>query len=267
MKNGGARSYAVFGHPIAHSRSPWLHAYFARLTQRKIVYSAISPPLDGFDVAAADFFARGGCGINVTLPFKSAALAFADSASAFAERTGVANVLVRRRGVITACNTDSAGFLRALKEILPDGVAGKKVLLAGAGGAARAVAFALADENPAALLITNRTHARAEELATAVGAQVAKDYPSDAAVVINATAAGLTGEMPLPLSVFANAELAMDLSYGAPARDFLQCAKRSGAKQVADGAAMLAWQAAMSFAIWEGVMPSVSAVVPYLQAI
>ena len=264
------RRYAVVGNPVCHSSSPWLHGCFARLTQRDVVYAAVCPPagdrlrVDGFAAFAESFFRGGGCGLNITAPFKGDALAFAARASDFAVRAGAANVLARRDGEVVAYNTDGSGFLRAIGEELPDGVRGKKVLLLGAGGAARAVATALAEQQPAALWIYNRTAARAVALADAVGGEVVDDCPAGADIVINALSSSPDGAFP-PAEVFADVQLACDLSYGAAAADFLQRARDGGARRAIDGSGMLAWQAAMSFAIWEGTLPSVSAILSVLR--
>ena len=260
--------YGVVGNPVAHSRSPWLHAYFARLTQRDIVYAAYQPPSDGFDDFAAAFFHSGGDGLNVTVPFKADALRFADDASNFAVRAGAANVLKKRKdGSIAAYNTDGGGFIADLRACLPDGGSGKKIVLLGAGGAARAVAHAVAAEKPAAFWIVNRTPARAEALAAEVGATAAKNYPQKADIVINATSSGFTDSGNFPPELFADAALAYDLSYGAAALPFLRAARAGGAKQTVAGDGMLVQQAAMSFALWEGVLPTTAAAIAILQRI
>lgn len=258
------RRYAVIGNPVRHSRSPWLHTAFAAFTQRNLVYAALQPRGDFAD-CAREFFARGGSGLNITLPYKAEALAFADHASAFAAQCGAANVLQRQAdGSIRAANTDGSALCQDLQR-LAGSVPGKKILLLGAGGAARAAAFAL-QKAGGDLWIHNRTTERAQQLAAACGAQVA-EAPTAANIVINATAAGhhASGGATYPAEIFAHALLAYDLSYGAAARDFTQQAAAGGAKQVADGSGMLVWQAALSFALWEGVMPPVQAVLAELQ--
>ena len=213
----------------------------------------------------ASFFAGGGDGLNVTVPFKAKALQFADHASAFARRAGVANVLARKGGRVMAYNTDGGGLVRALAAALPGGATERRVALLGAGGAARAAAFALGEGKPAALQIYNRTAERARALAALTGAEFCETPPVGANIVINATSAAAQGELALPPpEVFANADLAMDLMYGEAALPWLRHAAASGAKQTADGIVMLAWQAALSFAVWEGVLPTVA---PLLQAL
>ncbi|MDM5147222.1 shikimate dehydrogenase [Candidatus Persebacteraceae bacterium Df01] len=263
-----SRRYAVVGHPVRHSKSPWIHAHFAECTQRDIVYAAYAPPLSGFDEFARNFFAAGGCGLNITVPFKQEALAFASSASAFSKRAQAANVLAARNSGIVAYNTDGAGLVRDITHNLRVAIADKRLLLIGAGGAARAVALALAEKNPANLCIAARNTKRAVALAETVGehstisvrgiALADCDEPFD--IVINATSAALSGEkLPLSSAVFAGAELAYDLSYGKAAKTFLRVANQ--AICCVDGAGMLAEQAAFSFAIWEGVMPMTADVI------
>lgn len=253
------RRYAVIGSPVRHSRSPWLHGYFARLTQRAIVYAAYEPR-GGFADCAAAFFAAGGCGLNITLPYKAEALAFADSASAFARQVGAANVLARAAdGGIKAYNTDGGGLLRDLQG-LTDGVSGKTILLLGAGGAARAAAYALAAAAPAELRLYNRTPQRAQALAEGCGGVAVAQPEAGADIIIHATSAGHGDYAPYPAALFSTAQLAYDLSYGAAAQPFIRQAKEAGAQKTADGSGMLAWQAALSFALWEGVMPTVGGV-------
>lgn len=276
------RRYAVVGSPVRHSRSPWLHGFFARRTQRDILYAALQPR-DTFAACCGEFFGGGGSGLNITLPYKADALEFAESASAFARRCGAANVLKREAdGGIRAYNTDGSGLLRDLQQQGGD-PAGKNVLLLGAGGAARAAAHALADAAPARLWICNRTAARAEQLAAACGGcaravsleEAAADAHGGAHLVINATSAGHGGngnngnegggDIALPPRIFGGAALAYDLSYGAAAQPFLRAAAAGGASRAADGMGMLVWQAALSFAIWEGVLPPAQAAIRQLR--
>jgi len=260
------RRYGVVGCPVAHSLSPWLHAHFARLTQRRVVYAAYQPSREHFNDFAAAFFRNGGNGLNVTLPFKADALRFADDASAFAVRTGAANVLKRKKdGSVKAYNTDGAGFISDLQARLPNGGSGKHIVLLGAGGAARAVAHAIAADKPATFRIFNRTPEKADALASAVGATAAQYPPEGADVVINATSAGFTDDNHFPPALFAGAAIAYDLSYGKAAVPFLRCARKGGADYVTAGEGMLVRQAALSFAIWEGVLPSAAAAIATLQ--
>src|SRR5574340_17686 len=195
--------YAVFGHPIAHSKSPLIHAAFARQTGQDLTYEAILAPLDGFAASVAAFIAAGGRGANVTVPFKEEAYRLADRLSPRAERAGAVNTLVFDADGILGDNTDGAGLVADLAHNLHRTLAGQRILLLGAGGAARGVIEPLLDQQPAALVIANRTVARAQELAELFDHGIracrfdALDTPFD--LVINATAASLAGELP-PLS-------------------------------------------------------------------
>ena len=161
--------YAVFGHPIAHSKSPLIHAAFARQTGQDMTYEAILAPLDGFADSVAAFVAAGGRGANVTVPFKEAAFKMAQRLSPRAERAGAVNTLSFDADGILGDNTDGAGLVADLTRNLKRTLAGKRILLLGAGGAARGVIEPLLDQQPAALVIANRTLSRAEELAALFG--------------------------------------------------------------------------------------------------
>lgn len=261
--------YAVFGHPIAHSKSPLIHAAFARQTGQDMTYEAILAPLDGFAASIAAFAAAGGRGANVTVPFKEEAYRLATQLSPRAEHAGAVNTLVFDGGAIRGDNTDGAGLVADLTRNLNRTLAGKRILLLGAGGAARGVIEPLLDQAPAALAIANRTVSRAQELADLFGRGVVAcgfedtDGPFD--VVINATAASLAGELP-PLSpaIFAGDSLAYDMMYG---RDtpFLAFAREHGAA-TADGLGMLVEQAAEAFYVWRGVRPDTAPVIAHLRA-
>lgn len=263
------RRYAVIGNPVQHSRSPWLHHYFARRTQRRLVYAAYRPAAAFADCAAA-FFSGGGNGLNITLPYKADALAFADNSSAFARNANAANVLKRARdGSISAYNTDGSALLCDLRDLSGD-PRDKTILLLGAGGAARAAALALAGSKPQLLQIYNRTASRADQLARQLAphcrAAAVKTPPAGADLIINATAAGHSDTPALyPESVFNGCPLVYDLSYGAAAQPFLTQAAAAGAHRTADGTGMLVRQAALSFALWEGVMPSVRTAIAELR--
>ncbi|MHB1051602.1 MAG: shikimate dehydrogenase [Thiobacillus sp.] len=260
--------YAVFGHPIAHSKSPQIHAAFARQTGEDVVYEAILAPLDGFADSVAQLIATGGRGANVTVPFKEEAFKLATRLSPRAQRAGAVNTLVFDVEGIAGDNTDGAGLVADLTRNLNRSLAGKRILLLGAGGAARGVIEPLLEQRPAALVIANRTLSRAQELAelfghgtTACSFEVA-DAPFD--IVINATAASLAGELP-PLSprIFTDNTLAYDMMYG---RDtpFLSFARTHGAT-ASDGLGMLVEQAAEAFYVWRGVRPETAAVIAALR--
>ena len=259
--------YAVFGHPIAHSKSPQIHTAFARQTGQDMTYEAILAPLDGFAESVAAFIAAGGRGANVTVPFKEEAFRLASRLTPRAQRAGAVNTLSFDADGILGDNTDGAGLVADLTRNLNCTIVGKRVLLLGAGGAARGVIEPLLDQQPAALVIANRTVSRAEELAELFGHGVracgfdAADIPVD--LVINATAASLAGDLP-PLSpqVFTADTLAYDMMYG---RDtpFLDFARTHGAR-TADGLGMLVEQAAEAFCLWRGVRPDTAPVIAAL---
>ncbi|MDO9466374.1 MAG: shikimate dehydrogenase [Thiobacillus sp.] len=260
--------YAVFGHPIAHSKSPQIHAAFARQTGQDMTYEAILAPKDGFADSVAAFIAAGGRGANVTVPFKEEAFKLASRLNPRAERAGAVNTLTFNADGILGDNTDGAGLVADLTRNLGWALAGKRILLLGAGGAARGVIDPLLGQQPAALVIANRTVSRAQDLAALFGRGVsacgfdAADAPFD--LVINATSASLAGALP-PLSprVFTAATLAYDMMYG---RDtpFLDFARSHGAA-TADGLGMLVEQAAEAFYLWRSVRPDTAPVIAALR--
>lgn len=259
--------YAVFGNPIAHSRSPAIHAAFAAQSGEDLVYTAILAPLDGFAAALRDFVAAGGRGANVTVPFKEDAYRLADQLSARAELAGAVNTLsLADSGQIVGDNTDGAGLLRDLEDNLGFPVHGARVLLLGAGGAARGAIGPLLAAAPACLNIANRTPQKAVELAQRFAAQGSSPLAgggfADLAgqsfdLVINASAASLSGEVPpLPAGIYAPGSLAYDMMYAPGATTpFLAAARAGGAARVADGLGMLVEQAAEAFFVWRGVRP------------
>jgi shikimate dehydrogenase len=261
--------YAVFGHPIAHSKSPLIHAAFARQTGQDMTYEAILAPKDGFAASVAAFVAAGGRGANVTVPFKEEAFRLAGRLSPRAQRAGAVNTLVFGADGSFGDNTDGAGLVADLTRNLHRTLAGGRILLLGAGGAARGVIEPLLDQQPAALVIANRTVNRAQELAQLFGHDVracgfdALDTPFD--LVINATAASLAGELP-PLSpqLFTPNTLAYDMMYGRET-PFLAFARAQGAA-TADGLGMLVEQAAEAFYLWRGVRPDTAPVIASLRA-
>lgn len=263
--------YAVIGNPIAHSKSPEIHAAFARATGEDLEYTRILAPLDGFAAAVAAFRAAGGRGLNVTLPFKGEACRLATELSDRARVVEAVNTL-RFDGVqILGDTTDGIGMVRDIAA-LGFAIEGRRVLLVGAGGASRSVIPALLDARPAAVVVVNRTFERAAELERQFGGQVqgvgfaaVPRRPFD--VVINATSAGHAGELPpLPRSTFAPGALAYDMTYGPGAAPFLALAREAGAARVADGLGMLVEQAAESFFIWRGVRPDTAPVLAMLRA-
>lgn len=257
--------YAVFGHPIAHSLSPRLHAWFAAEAGIALEYVAVDATPEAFGEGVHAFLDGGGRGANVTLPHKHAAWALADLASPAADRLQVANVLtLLPDGRIEADSNDGAGMLADLRARCACEPRGRNVLLLGAGGAARAAAFALLDASVIALTIANRTEARAQALADALARPGDVDVvPWDALdgcgpfeLVVNATSAGVQhAALSLPSNLFDVATVAYDLAYGDAARPFLDIARAAGCGAAHDGLGMLVETAADSFMRWHGVRP------------
>ena len=267
--------YAVIGHPVAHSRSPWIHTQFALDTGEDIEYLRIEAPPEGFERAVNAFRANGGRGLNVTLPFKEQACRYGNTLSERARAARAVNTLKFDGAKAYGDNTDGAGLIRDLVVNLAFAIAGARVLLLGAGGAARGVVAPLLQAGPARLAIANRTSAKARALAaefapvgggTRVVALTFEMLREDAFdLVINATSAGLAGEaLELPASLFRRGVLAYDMVYG---RDtpFLAQARAAGAA-AHDGAGMLVEQAAESFLLWRGVRPGTATVLAALRA-
>ena len=258
--------YAVIGNPVAHSKSPAIHAEFARATRQDIDYGRIEAPLDGFADAVTRFRAAGGKGCNVTLPFKHEAFRLARDVSERARLAGAVNTL--RFEDSFGDNTDGIGLVRDLTENMGVALRGKSLLLLGAGGAAQGVAGALLAAGLARLVIANRTPSRAQTLAERFPGVSATSFEALAGehfdVVVNATSAGLAGESPvLPEGLLDEKTLAYDMIYG---RDtpFLAHARAARARAV-DGFGMLVEQAAESFFLWRGVRPATRPVLAKLR--
>ncbi|HHF2906483.1 TPA: shikimate dehydrogenase [Vibrio diabolicus] len=254
--------YAVFGNPIGHSKSPFIHTLFARQTNQSLTYTAECAPLGGFIETAKAFFADGGKGCNVTLPFKEDAYQFASRLTERAQLAGAVNTLKKLDdGEIIGDNTDGAGLVQDLlqHQVVLEGA---RILIIGAGGAARGVIKPLLDQKPTSLTITNRTFFKAEELAelfSAYGPVTAKEMNTIAEefdVIINSTSASLSGELPaISSSVFAANSTSYDMMYGKGDTTFNQWAKQHGAAHAYDGLGMLVGQAAESFMLWRGLRP------------
>ena len=260
--------YAVVGNPVAHSVSPQIHAEFARQTGQDLDYARLLAPLDAFQATMLKFRDEGGKGVNVTLPFKVEAYQLAARRSARAEHGQAVNTLKFDGDTTIGDNTDGAGLARDLETNLGCALAGKRVLLMGAGGAARGVLFSLLEKKPAGLTLANRTPDKANALAREFahwGKCVACGYAGLADrqfdLVINATSASVGGELPpLPSGIFAPQSLAYDLMYGREPTPFLKFAQAHGAAPIADGLGMLVEQAAESFFVWRGVAPDTAPV-------
>jgi len=270
--------YAVIGNPIAHSKSPQIHAAFARQTGQDIEYTRLLAPPDGFHGTVEGFRAAGSKGANVTVPFKLEAFALADEVSQRAKDAQAANFLSFEGGRIRADNTDGAGLIRDITGNLGFNMVGRRVLLMGAGGAARGALQPLLAQHPAILTIANRTIEKALELAEAFryhasaassvlsGLRYAELAGHHFDLVINATSSSLQGELPpLPAGVFAEGSLAYDMMYGKGLTAFLAFARSQGAPRLADGLGMLVEQAAESFFLWRGVRPETPAIIELLQ--
>ena len=266
--------YAVVGNPVAHSLSPQIHAAFARQTGADVEYTRLPAPLDGFAASVNAFRAGGGRGVNVTLPFKLEAWRLATRRSERAEQAAAANTLKFDGDEIFGDNTDGAGLTRDIEINLGVVLAGKRILLLGAGGAARGVLLPLIERKPVALVIANRTHDKARDLAAQCsrwGRCVARriyELGADGGfdVVINATSASVAGALPpLGAGVFAPGALAYDMMYGEKAALFLNFSRTQGAAMVADGLGMLVEQAAESFFVWRGVRPHTAPVMAQLR--
>ncbi len=260
--------YAVFGNPISHSKSPFIHGQFAAMTHQAMTYEAILAPVDGFEESLRHFFSNGGKGANVTVPFKEQAFALCQSLSAEAELAGAVNTLILQAdGTIRGDNTDGLGLVADLMANLGS-LQHKKVLLVGAGGAARGCILPLLKAGIGQLVITNRTQSKAQQLVdifSEVEAGLYRDKLSAVAtneltgeydVVINSTSASLAGELPaIPASVIGTHTACYDMMYGAELTAFNQWVLSQGAAKVIDGLGMLVGQAAKSFALWRGVEP------------
>lgn len=268
-----ADRYAVFGHPIGHSRSPRIHALFAAQTGQTVEYTARDVPAERFAAALDAFIAEGGKGLNCTVPLKELAWRRADSHSERARRAQAVNTLaVREDGVLFGDNTDGAGLLRDLTVNLKLDLRGRRILLLGAGGASRGVMQPLLAERPARLFVANRTPEKAAGLAREfadlgnVGGGGFADLAGERFdAILNATAASLSGDLPpLPDGILAAEGICYDLAYGAEPTPFVRWGRRAGAAIAADGLGMLVEQAAEAFYIWRGVRPET---VPVIEAL
>jgi shikimate dehydrogenase len=268
--------YAVIGNPVAHSRSPAIHAEFARQTGEDIAYSAILAPLDGFKATVQAFRNAGGRGLNVTLPFKHEAWNLVNRHDDCALNATAVNTIKFEGELSVGFNTDGIGLLRDIRDNLRRPIKASRVLLMGAGGATYGVMEPLLRERPEQLVIANRTLDKATRLVEhfqrlqGAAMRVVTAGPYDALgnvefdIVINATSAGLTGAMPpLPRGSFAPGALAYEMVYGR-ITPFMEFAGKCGAR-VADGLGMLVEQAAESFFIWRGVRPQTAPVIELLR--
>jgi shikimate dehydrogenase len=264
--------YALFGNPLRQSKSPIIHAGFAQETHQDLTYELFEAPVDGFRAAVVAFRATGGQGANVTMPFKLEAFALATDHSERARLTGAVNALKFEGEHIYAENFDGIGLVNDIQRNLGFPIQGRRVLLMGAGGAARGAILPLLEQRPTQLVVANRTVSKAKplgELFARFGSLVAGGYPDLGVqafdIVINATSASMRGELPpVTRAAFASGCLAYDLIYGRSLTPFLALARDAGARRLADGVGMLVEQAAEAFEWWRGVRPETRAMIGML---
>ena len=265
--------YAVFGNPINHSKSPAIHRMFAEQTNQDMHYTKQLVELEGFTQAAQAFFDQGGRGLNITVPFKLDAYAFAQELTPRAQRAGAVNFLAKRSdGSIIGDNTDGIGMVHDMHNLGWE-IQGKRVLILGAGGAVRGILQPLLEEQPGRVVIANRTQSKAEELARnfldlgdiqALSFEQLGGETFD--LVINGTSASLSGDLPpLPDQLLAEGACCYDMMYGAEPTVFMTWASGHGAAQVADGLGMLVGQAAEAFYLWRQIRPEVVPVLTSLR--
>jgi len=252
--------YAVFGQPIAHSKSPQIHEAFAAQRSQALKYERIAPNEDEFESAVEAFFAEGGQGANVTLPFKERAYAMCKVRTERAEQAQAVNTLWMENGQLHGDNTDGAGLLADMIRNLNWKLINKRILVVGAGGAVRGILGCLLTAGAQEVVITNRTFERAEELAQQFNIRavaldaLAEETPFN--IIINGTSASLAGEsLALPLGILADSAYCYDMMYGEEPTPFMQWAQAQGA-EVSDGLGMLVQQAAESFYRWHGWRPA-----------
>jgi shikimate dehydrogenase len=265
--------YGLFGFPVQHSWSPFIHGMFARQTAQDMSYRLFESPPERFRSDALDFFSRGGKGVNITLPHKNAATDLVNELTARAERADAVNTIVRRDELLVGDNTDGAGLLADLTRNLQISWSEPRILLLGAGGAARGALEPLLSLEPGLLVIANRTAERAAALAREFGALGNLKGCSFGDVerqrfdlIVNATSASLRGEVPLfPIDAVDAGTTCYDMAYGVGDTAFVAWAKRLGAGRAEQGWGMLVEQAAEAFELWRGVRPDSAPVLELLR--
>jgi shikimate dehydrogenase len=265
--------YGLFGHPVSHSLSPFIHGLFARDTGQQMTYRAYDVLPEDFAARVRAFFGAGGQGLNVTVPHKLAAAGLADELTERASHAAAVNTLARQGDSVLGDNTDGAGLVRDLCDNLGLVITGRRVLILGAGGATRGVLAPLLGLAPAAVTIANRTADRATALAAAfadlgpthgTGFAQVPEQPFD--LVINATSASLSGEIPpIPRGAIGASTVCYDLAYGRTATAFVKWAQQCGCARASEGLGMLVEQAAESFRLWRGVQPQTAPVLAALR--
>lgn len=266
--------YAVLGKPVAHSKSPAIHRQFAAQTGEPVDYEAIEVEPEDFVRFVGEFFVGGGAGLNITLPHKEAAFALADQHSPRARLAGAVNTLYIRDGKLCGENTDGPGLVRDISHNHGFSLAGKDILMLGAGGAARGALAALVEQAPASITLLNRTRSRAEAIAAdfadamaiATGDFTDLDTAARYDLIINATALSLSQELPpLVADWLRPGACCYDMMYADTDTVFVRWAKQHGAVLALDGLGMLVEQAAESFHIWRGIRPDTAPVIAHLR--
>nr|MDQ2695271.1 shikimate dehydrogenase [Pseudomonadota bacterium] len=266
--------YAVMGNPIHHSKSPRIHSLFAAQTGQRLEYTAILVPIGEFAVQVDAFRDAGGRGLSVTVPFKQEAWVYVDGLGARAERAGAVNTIVfGDDGESFGDNTDGIGLIRDLLHNHAARLEGRRILLLGAGGAARGVVDPLLEQGPESLVIANRTPEKAVELALlfgdkgrTCGCRLEELAGQAFDLIINATAAGLDDALPpLPQGVLAPGGWCYDLMYADTPTAFVRWGREHGAARAVDGLGMLVEQAAEAFYLWRGVRPDTGPVIRALR--
>lgn len=267
--------YAVFGNPVRHSKSPQIHTAFAGQCEQELQYRAVLVQPEKFESACRQFFADGGRGLNITVPFKRNACEFADNLSKRARLAGAVNTLrLEQDGTIFGDNTDGTGLVRDMIANLGWTLASSRILVLGAGGAVRGVLELLLREKPQTLRIVNRTAARAEQLAREfeqLGPVAGAGYESLGTeqfdLIINGTSASLGNDLPpLPGNLLTDKSCCYDMVYAAQPTVFMRWAAQHTAWSVADGLGMLVEQAAESFYLWRGLRPQTGPVIAEIRA-
>jgi shikimate dehydrogenase len=262
--NGAIDRYAVFGNPIAHSKSPILHKAFAAETQQQLIYDSQCVGVDQFTDVANAFFANGGLGLNITVPFKMDAFNYAKTLTPRAKRAGAVNTLfLDHNKNIIGDNTDGVGLVNDMTHNLMWSLKDKTILIVGAGGAVRGVLEPFIEQEPKSITIVNRTL----EKAVSLSQEFNDVFPIDTCsfsdlenksfdIIINGTSASLTGDLPpLPNNIILSDAYCYDMMYSKELTPFLKWAKQHGCKKLSDGLGMLVCQGAESFFIWRKVKP------------
>jgi shikimate dehydrogenase len=276
--------YAVFGYPIKHSKSPRIHSLFAQQTDQNLVYTAEEVPAENFAETAKDFFKHGGCGINCTVPLKELAFKFADQLTERAQFAKAVNTLVVEiDGRVLGDNTDGVGLVRDLTVNHHIGLAGKRLLILGAGGATRGIIEPLMAENPVQIVIANRTVEKAINMAAEFanvdlpgfknleglvhGCGFAELENRQFDLILNATSASLSNDLPpLPQNILAENGCCYDLAYGNEPTAFVKWGLENHAAKSLDGLGMLVEQAAEAFYLWRKVQPNTQTVIDLLNS-